>query len=145
FNRESGKNPFLLHEELKDHMQKHVGILRTQAVLEEGLVGIEKIRGEVATIKVEDNRHFNAAWHEAFDMRNMMVCAEAMCRAAMLRKESRGAHAREDFEKMDDAHFGKVSIVSKRHSALGSMETKEIPLPEVPQEIKDVLDAKGES
>ena len=90
-------------------------------------------------IKVEDNRHFNAAWHEAFDMRNMMIVAEAMCRGAMTRKESRGGHARDDFPKMED-HFAKVNIVSR--AAGDGMATEELPLPEVPAEIKAILDEK---
>ncbi|MEO7110109.1 MAG: fumarate reductase/succinate dehydrogenase flavoprotein subunit [Polyangiaceae bacterium] len=142
FNRESGENPFLLHDELKDHMQSYVGIIRTEADLTEGINGIEKIKARVGNIKVEDNRHFNAAWHENFDMRNMMVCAEAMCRAALLRKESRGAHARDDFPDADKEHFAKVNIVSKsvRGPTGDSMEVREVPLPEVPAEIKAVLE-----
>jgi succinate dehydrogenase / fumarate reductase flavoprotein subunit len=138
FNRESGENPFLLHDELKDCMQTYVGIIRTEEDLTEGVAGIEKIKAKVATIKVEDNRHFNAAWHENFDMRNMMVCAEAMCRAALLRKESRGAHARDDFPDTDKDHFAKVNIVSKKQG--DSMIVSEVPLPEVPAEIKAVLE-----
>jgi succinate dehydrogenase / fumarate reductase flavoprotein subunit len=140
FNREEGENPFLLHEKLKDEMQTWVGIIRTQVDLEKGLAAIEELKKRVGKIKVEDNRHFNAAWHEAFDMRNMMVVAEAMCRGALMRKESRGAHAREDFPKMDDAHFGKVNIVSRNDA--GAMKTEEVPLPDVPDEIKKILDEK---
>ena len=123
-------------------MQVHFGIIRREEDLTKGVAGIEKIKAKVATIKVEDNRHFNAAWHENFDMRNMMVCAEAMCRAALLRKESRGAHARDDFPDTDKEHFAKVSIVSRRvPGASGdTMEVQEVPLPEVPAEIKAVLE-----
>ncbi len=142
FNRESGGNPFQIHDELKDCMQTYVGIIRTEEDLSEGIRGIEKIKAKVATIKVEDNRHFNAAWHENFDMRNMMVCAEAMCRAALLRKESRGAHARDDFPDTDKDHFAKVNIVSRRGTGAqgDSMVVSEVPLPEVPAEIKAVLE-----
>ncbi len=140
FEREKGENPFLLHDELKDVMQAHVGIIRTQDDLQAGLDGLEKLKGRVAEIKVEDNRHFNAAWHEAFDMRNMMIVAESMCRGAMTRKESRGGHARNDFPEMDK-HFAKVNIVS-RLIAGGAMETVEVPLPDVPEEIQKILDEK---
>jgi succinate dehydrogenase / fumarate reductase flavoprotein subunit len=140
FNREEGENPFLLHEKLKDEMQTYVGIIRTAEDLEKGLAAIEALKKRVATIKVEDNRHFNAAWHEAFDMRNMMIVAEAMCRGAIMRKESRGAHARDDFQKMDDAHFGKHNIISKNDG--GAMKTEEVPLPPVPDDIKKILDDK---
>ena len=66
-------------------------------------------------MKVEGNRHFNAAWHQAFDMRNMLIVSEAMARAALMRKESRGGHAREDFPDMDKGHLSKVNIVAAKH------------------------------
>ena len=65
-------------------------------------------------MKVEGNRHYNAAWHQAIDMRNMLIVSEAMARAALARKESRGGHARDDFPEMDKAHFSKVNIVLAR-------------------------------
>jgi succinate dehydrogenase / fumarate reductase, flavoprotein subunit len=146
FNRETGNNPFTIHDELKDHMQTYVGIIRTEADLTEDIAGIEKIKAKVGQIKVEDNRHFNAAWHENFDMRNMMVVAEAMARAALLRKESRGAHARDDFPDTDKEHFAKVNIVSKRGPGANggdAMQVSEVPLPDVPAEIKTVLEGEG--
>jgi succinate dehydrogenase / fumarate reductase flavoprotein subunit len=140
FDREEGENPFLLHEQLKEDMSGHVGIIRTEEELKKGLEALKALGARVAKIKVEGNRHYNAAWHEAFDMRNMMIVAEAMCRGAIMRKESRGAHARDDFQKMDNDHFGTVNIVSKLEGA--EMKTVERPLPEVPEEIKKVLEEK---
>ncbi len=141
FNREKGENPFLLHEELKDSMQKHVGIIRTEDELKAGLEELHKLKAKVGKIKVEDNRHFNSAWHENFDMRNMLVCAEAMCRAAIARKESRGGHARDDYPDQDKGHFSKVNIVERLNKPGGDeMEVSEVPLPEVPDEIKKILE-----
>jgi succinate dehydrogenase / fumarate reductase flavoprotein subunit len=142
FDREEGENPFLLHEVLKGDMQTHVGIIRTEDDLKKGLEAIEKLKARVSKIKIEGNRHFNSAWHEAFDMRNMMIVAEAMCRAALMRKESRGAHAREDFPEMDKEHFAKVNIVSKMKPSGSEMDVAEVPLPDVPDEIKKVLEEK---
>ncbi len=138
FNRTDGENPFLLHEELKDAMQKHVGIIRTEAELEAGLAALEKLKARVNNIKVEDNRHFNSAWHQSLDMRNMLINAEAMCRAAITRKESRGGHAREDYPDQDKGHWSKVNIVSSLKN--GAMEIAEVPLPPVPADIQKVLE-----
>ncbi len=91
-------------------------------------------------MKVTDNRHYNAGWHEAIDMRNMLVVSEAMARAALARKESRGGHAREDFPDMDKAHFAKVNVVA-RNTKTG-MEIEEVPLVGPPPEIQAVLDEK---
>ncbi len=140
FNRAEGQNPFALHEDLKDKMQTLVGIIRVEADLKKGLEQLARLSEAVGRIKVDGNRHYNAAWHQAFDMRNMLVVSEAMARAALLRKESRGAHAREDFPDMDKGHFSKVNIVSKMTPS--GMEVREEPLPDVPAEIKQVLEEK---
>jgi len=138
FARETGANPFLLHEDLKDKMQTFVGIIRSAEDLTQGLSHLERIGQELAGVKVDGNRHYNGAFHQAFDMRNMLVVSEAMARAALLRKESRGGHAREDFPEMDKSHFAKVNIVASR-TATG-MSVTEVALPDVPAEIKAVLE-----
>ena len=139
FDRTEGENPFLLHDELKDAMQVHVGIIRTEPDLEAGLTALEKLKVRANHFKVEDNRHFNSAWHQSLDMRNMLIVAEAMCRAAITRKESRGGHARDDYPEQDKGHWSKVNVVS-RMSASGAMEIAEVPLPPVPAEIQKVLE-----
>src|SRR5271165_3672203 len=140
FERPEGPNPFLLHEDLKDKMQTFVGIIRSEDDLKKGLEHLERLKTATSRVKVDGNRHYNAAWHQAFDMRNMLIVSEAMARAALARKESRGGHAREDFPEMDKAHFAKLNIVAKK-SASG-MEVREQPLPDVPEEIKKVLEEK---
>ncbi|MDP9003093.1 MAG: fumarate reductase/succinate dehydrogenase flavoprotein subunit [Myxococcota bacterium] len=137
FERAEGPNPFLLHEDLKDKMGTFVGIIRNEDDLKKGLVHIERLREATTRVKVDGNRHYNAAWHQAFDMRNMLVISEAMARAALARRESRGAHAREDFPEMDEEHFAKVNVVTRR--AGSGMEVKEAGLVGPPPEIKQVL------
>jgi succinate dehydrogenase / fumarate reductase flavoprotein subunit len=141
FSRESGKNPFALHEDLKEQMQIHVGIIRTEQELKDGLVHLERLQKETQAIKVEGNRHYNAAWHEAIDMRNLLIVSEAMARAALMRKESRGGHAREDFPDMDKEHWSKVNVVLRKRGE--TMEVSEVDLPPVPAEIKKVLEEEG--
>jgi succinate dehydrogenase / fumarate reductase flavoprotein subunit len=138
FAREKGANPFLLHEDLKDKMQTFVGIIRSAEDLTQGLSHLERIGKELGGVKVDGNRHYNGSFHQVFDMRNMLIVSEAMARAALLRKESRGGHAREDFPEMDKAHFAKVNIVAS-HTATG-MSVTEVTLPDLPAEIKAVLE-----
>jgi succinate dehydrogenase / fumarate reductase flavoprotein subunit len=140
FDRAEGPNPFLLHEDLKDKMQTFVGIIRTEEDLKKGISNLERLKEEESRVKVEGNRHFNSAWHQAVDVRNMLIVSEAMARAALARKESRGGHARDDFPEMDKAHFAKVNITLRATPA--GMQVTEIPLPDVPAEIQKVLDEK---
>jgi succinate dehydrogenase / fumarate reductase flavoprotein subunit len=138
FARAEGPNPFLLHDDLKDKMQTFVGIIRTEEDLKKGLGHIQRIAAEQARVKVDGNRHYNAAFHQAFDMRNMLVVSEAMARAALARKESRGAHAREDFPDMDKGRLSKLNIVVRKTPS--GMQVEEALLPDLPQEIKTVLE-----
>jgi succinate dehydrogenase / fumarate reductase flavoprotein subunit len=140
FDRAEGPNPFLLHEDLKDKMQTYVGIIRNEGDLKKGLAELERLKEAASRVKVDGNRHYNASWHQAIDMRNMLVVSEAMARGALLRTESRGAHAREDFPEMDKGHFSKVNVVA-RGTATG-MEVAEVAHPDPPPEIQAVLDEK---
>jgi len=96
-NRESGANPFLLHEELELNMQNNVGIIRTKDELEKGIEQLEKIKTSYKNVKAKGTSQFNPGWHEALGLRNLLITSEAVARAALLREESRGAHTRADF------------------------------------------------
>jgi succinate dehydrogenase / fumarate reductase, flavoprotein subunit len=138
FERPEGPNPFLLHEDLKDKMQTLVGIIRSEEDLKKGLDHLERLKHDASRIKVDGNRHFNAAWHQAFDVRNMLVVSEAMARAALVRKESRGAHAREDYPEQDKGHFSKVNVVARGERT--GMAVEEVAHPDPPAEIRQILE-----
>jgi succinate dehydrogenase / fumarate reductase flavoprotein subunit len=138
YERVEGPNPFLLHEDLKDKMQTFVGIIRNEDDLKQGLEHVLRLREAADRVKVDGNRHFNASWHQAIDMRNMLIVSEAMARSALARKESRGGHAREDFPEMDKGHFSKVNVVLR--STPSGMEVEEATHPDPPPEIQSVLE-----
>jgi succinate dehydrogenase / fumarate reductase flavoprotein subunit len=138
FERTEGPNPFLLHEDLKDKMQTFVGIIRSEDDLKKGLEHVQRLKSATARVKVDGNRHFNAAWHQAFDMRNMLIVCEAMARAALLRTESRGAHAREDYPEMDKGRLSKVNIVSR--NGLDGIDVHDVARQDPPPEIQKVLE-----
>jgi succinate dehydrogenase / fumarate reductase flavoprotein subunit len=140
FDRTEGPNPFLLHEDLKDKMQTYVGIIRSEDDLKKGLEHLERLKEESSRVKIEGNRHYNASWHQAIDVRNMLIVSEAMARAALTRRESRGGHAREDYPDMDKGHFSKVNV-TLRATATG-MEVTEATHPDPPAEIQTILDEK---
>ena len=87
-----------MHESLQTSMEANVGIVRTEEELAQGLVDIERIGAEAATVKAHPSSQYNPAWHEALDLRNLLISAEATTRSAKLRQESRGAHTRLDYE-----------------------------------------------
>jgi succinate dehydrogenase / fumarate reductase flavoprotein subunit len=121
-NRESGENPFLLHEELQEMMQVKVGIIREKKELEEAIEVIDKLGERAKTVKAHSASQYNAGWHEALDLHSLLTTAEAVTRAAHMREESRGAHTRLDFEG-EQEEWGKVNIVVSK-GADGSMQIR---------------------
>jgi succinate dehydrogenase / fumarate reductase flavoprotein subunit len=112
-NREEGENPYLLHEELQKNMQKNVGIIRTDSELQVGINKIESLKKDYKKVKANGSSQFNPGWHEALAMRNLLITAEAVARAAHLRTESRGAHTRNDFATESEEWY-QYNIISKK-------------------------------
>jgi succinate dehydrogenase / fumarate reductase, flavoprotein subunit len=91
-----------------------------------------------ARIGVTGNRDFNPGWHTALDLKNLLTISEAIARAALERKESRGAQFREDYPSKDE-RFAKVNtMISKAPD--GSMQIRLEPLPEMPDYLKQVIE-----
>jgi succinate dehydrogenase / fumarate reductase flavoprotein subunit len=141
-NRESGENPYLLHEELQELMGKHVGIVRTGKELEAGIEKLEALKLRVANVKAHGASQYNPGWHEALSLQSMLIVSEAVARAAHLREESRGAHTRLDFEGEDDAWL-KYNIVIKR-TAAGELQVTKVERPEPPKHLAEIARAKIE-
>jgi succinate dehydrogenase / fumarate reductase flavoprotein subunit len=131
-----GENPYAVHSALQDVMGKHVGIFRSEDDLQEGLRELLSVKERIKNTRVEGSVMFNPGWHLARDLENLIVCAEATCRSAMLRKESRGAHSRTDFPK-EDPQLGKVNMCVK-NSADG-MTVRATPCPGMPEELRKLL------
>ena len=97
--------------EIQDVMTKHAPIVREGSDLQAGLDKILELRerARVCGTGGSATRIFNPGWHTACDLHSMLVNAEALLRSAIERKESRGAHARSDFPKLDD-FFATVNV-----------------------------------
>ena len=141
FEREGGENPFSLQHELQDTMQNLVGIVRTENEMQEALEEIGKLKERSDHVHVTGNIDFNPGWHTSLDLNNLLTVSEAITRAAIERKESRGGQYREDFP-AKDAEFGKINITIKK-TADGSMEVTRIPIPEMPAELNQVIEEMG--
>jgi len=140
FNDSGTESPYAIHADLQDCMQANVGIIRTESELKTAIVEIPKLRERLGKARVEGNRQFNPGWHLALDLRSMLTVAEAVTLSALERKESRGGHTREDFPKTD-THFAKVNVVLRR--AGDSFTVKQEPLPEMPDELKQLFEEKA--
>ena len=119
-------------------MQDLVGIVRVESEMEHALHKIEQLRERAERAGIAGNREYNNGWHTAIDLGNMLIVSEAIARAALLRRESRGAQFREDFPNKD-ADWGRYNIVIRR-GAHGEMQVEKRALPPIPDELKAVIE-----
>jgi succinate dehydrogenase / fumarate reductase flavoprotein subunit len=138
FDRPGQDGPYQVQHDLQKMMQDLVGIVRRQGEMEQALAGLEKLKERAAKVTVAGNREYNPGWHTALDLHNLLTVSEAITRAAIDRKESRGAHFRNDFPDKDPA-AGKVITVLKK-APDGSMGLRRDPLSELPAELKQIIE-----
>ena len=91
--------------DIRNTMQQHAGVFRTQASMDEGVAKINAIRARVESIGLKDKSQvFNTARIEALEVENLIEAAQATMTSAAARKECRGAHTVKDYERgADDA------------------------------------------
>jgi succinate dehydrogenase / fumarate reductase, flavoprotein subunit len=142
FERSSGPSPYDVHQRLQDCMHTLVGIFRVQEDLMAAVREIAKLHEEAARVRVTGSREFNPGWHLARDLQSMLICSEAVARSALTRKESRGGHACLDYPNPDPEH-GQRNTVIRRDG--DSMSVSQSPLPEMPAELRAIVDAELEA
>ncbi len=140
FERGGSKDggPFQIQSELQDFMQDLVGIVRRGEELRRALDKIAQLKGRVPRVAVSGNREYNPGWHTALDLDCLLTVSEAIARAALDRKESRGAHFRDDYPKKDEA-AGRVMTVIRKGTG-GDMEVTREPVPQPPPELKAIIE-----
>ncbi len=137
FDSTGGENPYAILADLQDTMQSLVGIIRTEGELKEALTRIERLRPRARNVRVAGGRSYNPAWHTVLDLHAMLTVSEAVTRAALERKESRGGHTRDDYPKADP-EWGKVNVVVRRKD--GRIQVAREPLREMPPELRELLE-----
>lgn len=87
-----------LRKKLQDLMWEEVGVMRTEAGMKRGLTGIANVSDALMDVGVDDsNLAFNLTWHDWLNLRSLCDISEVITKAGITRKNSRGAHFREDF------------------------------------------------
>jgi succinate dehydrogenase / fumarate reductase flavoprotein subunit len=133
-----GENPYGIQSDLQQMMQNLVGIVRTEREMCDALDGLASLKARAAHAAVSGHREYNPGWHTALDLRHLLTVSEAITRSALERKESRGGHFREDFPEKDPG-CATFNIVSRKATD-GSMEVARVPIPQMPTELKQVID-----
>jgi succinate dehydrogenase / fumarate reductase flavoprotein subunit len=133
----SGENPYQVQYDLQEAMQDLVGIVRTESEMQQALTKIAALQARAYQVGVAGHRQYNNGWHTAIDLNNLMLVSEAITRAALLRKESRGAQFRDDFPNKD-AEWGKHNIIIKQGPD-GEMLVEKRALQPMPGELQAVI------
>jgi succinate dehydrogenase / fumarate reductase flavoprotein subunit len=105
----AGENPFTVQSDLQEMMQKLVGIVRVEQEMQQALSEIPKLQARAARAGIGGNREYNTGWHTALDLDNLLTISEIVAMACLERKESRGAHFRDDYPEKS-AEWGKYNL-----------------------------------
>jgi succinate dehydrogenase / fumarate reductase flavoprotein subunit len=132
-NRESGENPYLMHEALREVMSINVGIVRTGKELQTAVEQLKALKVRAQNLKAPGTSQYNPGWHEALSVKSLLVVGEAVARAAYLREESRGAHTRLDFEG-EREECGRFNIVTKKGPG-GEMQVEKVERTDPPKKL----------
>jgi succinate dehydrogenase / fumarate reductase flavoprotein subunit len=130
--------PYQVQHELQSMMQELVGIVRREDEMARALGGIGKLNQLSGQVAVYGHLEYNPGWHTAIDLKHLLTVSEAITRSALDRKESRGGHFREDFPDKDAAAAKYNSVIRKGPD--GSMQLRREPIPEMPAELKQVIE-----
>jgi fumarate reductase (CoM/CoB) subunit A len=102
-----------LKERLGKIMWEFGGIVRNGDLLNEGIKKLEELKAGVGEMKAEAGFRWNYSLMEALEVKHMIKVGEAILRSALLRKESRGSHYREDFPEKDPAYLANMVVCQR--------------------------------
>src|SRR5438093_849978 len=134
----SFEGPYQVQFDLQQMMQDEVGIVRREEEMQRALEGLQRLWERARRVGVTGHREFNPGWHTALDLTSLLTVSECITRSALERKESRGAHYREDLPDKDPA-FGKLNVIVHKAKD-GTMQLRREPIPQMPAELKQVIE-----
>jgi succinate dehydrogenase / fumarate reductase flavoprotein subunit len=126
------EDPYQVHADLQATMHEHVGIFRDAAGLTEALARLEDLKARAARVGVASGGPaYNPGWHLCRELQTLLVCAEAVTRAALLREESRGAHSRLDFPAYDEEWAQRNIAVTRGPDGMQAEPRAVVEVPEL--------------
>ena len=134
---DKGEVPYTIQQDLQAMMQDLVGIVRNERDMTAALGQLEQFKTRAERVGVTGHREYHSGWHTALDLRNLLTVSEAIARSALERKESRGGHFREDHP--SQAKEWSTVNVQVTRAADGSMAVRRVPIPEMPEHLKQVI------
>jgi len=110
-SRKQGERVQNVANDIRNSMQRHCGVFRTQTLLDEGVGQILELAERAKNVAFQDHsKVFNMARVEALELENLIEVAKATIVSAAARNESRGAHAHSDFPERDDQNWLRHSL-----------------------------------
>jgi succinate dehydrogenase / fumarate reductase, flavoprotein subunit len=138
FERNGPENPYALQHKLQDIMQDLVGIVRQEDEMRKALEHIREMEIASDAVSVDGNREYNAGWHTALDLHNLLTISDIVTRSAIERKESRGAHFRDDYPDKDE-QAGKFNILARK-GPNGDVQLTREPIPPMREDLRQIVE-----
>jgi succinate dehydrogenase / fumarate reductase flavoprotein subunit len=134
---DGSENPYAIHQDLQECMHALVGIIRSEDELTKALEELATLKERAARVHAEGHRQYNPGWHLALDLVPLLAVSECITRAALERRESRGAQTRDDYAGTDP-ELGKVNVVVRERD--GELAISREPLPPIPDALAQLLE-----
>ena len=141
-NSQEGDNPYQIQAQLQEMMQELVGIARSEENLTRALEEIQRLAEKARTVHAIGNREYNAGWHTALDLDNLLTVSEAIALAALERRASIGAHSRDDYPEKEEPGGGKYNTVIQK-APDSEMTIQRNPVPELPEDLHAIIEEMG--
>jgi fumarate reductase (CoM/CoB) subunit A len=125
--KREGIRPVEIKSKLTALMWNKVGIFRTGKEIQEAITEIERMKAQdLPQLSVTDGKkRFNKEWIETLEIENLVAVAEMVAKAALMRTESRGAHYRRDFPKLDNQNWFANIVIEEKD---GKMTFQKVPV-----------------